>query len=228
MSDIKRINVNGSGSVINPDYNAKLNHTDASLFTANALNGLVGYNPTNGINMQNAVDVLAIKHSKLESKTVYVANSDSDSDLDLADEEGNVLARFSDGHFQTLNFDSSVVIDTLEEISQTHPYIENSINRSDLSIEDENGNSILLLKDGHIITKSFNSKRQSKIFSSDNSNKDFNICDELGNVLVQFEHGHIKTKNFDSENISYSQFADRPASGYENFLIDVDTNILNS
>lgn len=46
-----------------------------------------------------------------DSKKVLVQSS-SDTDLDIADEKGNVLARFTDGHIKTKNFDSSNISST--------------------------------------------------------------------------------------------------------------------
>ena len=93
MSDIKRINVNSNKATINPDYDAKLNYTDASLFTTDALKNIAGYKPANGINMQNADDDLA----KKQAITPYVKDY-SDSDLDIKDENGYVLTKFNQGH----------------------------------------------------------------------------------------------------------------------------------
>ena len=200
MSDIKRINVNSNKATINPDYDAKLNHTDASLFTADSLYGLAGYNPANGINMQNAVDVLAKKHSKLEYKAAYVTESDSESDLDIGDSEGNILISLSDGHLQTLNFDSSIMTDRvniLEEQTNTYPYIETSDSDSDLDISDENKNVLARFSEGHFKVKRFDTRKAS-IQVLDDSDTDLNIGDENGNIIVQFSEGHIKTKNFDS------------------------------
>ncbi|MCR5071213.1 MAG: hypothetical protein K6A62_04730 [Bacteroidales bacterium] len=41
---------------------------------------------------------------------VAVQDSGNDADLDVSDENGNVLARFKNGHFRTKNFDSSNVL----------------------------------------------------------------------------------------------------------------------
>ena len=103
MSDIKRVNINGSASIINPDYDAKLNHTDASLFTTDALKYIAGYNPANGINMQNAVDVLA----KKQAITPYVKDY-SDSDLDIKDENGYVLSKFNHTEYVVLQAKKSM------------------------------------------------------------------------------------------------------------------------
>ena len=251
MSDIKRVNVNGSGSIINPDYDAKLNHTDASLFTAGALSKIAGYNPANGINMQNAVDVLA----KKQAITPYVKDY-SDSDLSISDESGYVLARFNNGHFQTLNFDSRKTTDSsfikynpelngtdsslfsveelqkingydskygitvqntidilankhieLEEESKKHPYIDDKLYDSDLDISDENGNIIAQFANGHFQTLNFDSSlitnkiktlENTEIQISNTNKCDFEIVDSSGYVIMRIADGNIKTKNFNS------------------------------
>ena len=88
--------------------------------------------------------------------------SSSPSDLDLCDEGGNVLARFSGGHFQTKKFDSRNMLSEREASS------------GDFEITDEDGNVILRLVGGHIKTKKFNSasfesKRKLKILAVGNS-----------------------------------------------------------
>ncbi len=184
MSDIKRVNVNGSGSIINPDYDVKLNHTDASLFTAISLNEINGYDPTKGINIQNAIDVLAQKHIILEeeSKThPYITESEDENDnsaLDISDTDGNVVVRFYEGHIQTKNFDSSAII------KDVVTYEENGLMISDDKIK------LDTVEEGAIDNLIYN--------RSDNSSAVLNLSDENGYVIVQFKDGHIKTKNFDS------------------------------
>jgi len=177
MSDIKRINVNSNKATINPDYDAKLNHTDASLFTADALKHIAGYNPSNGINIQNAVDVLAKKHSSLESKAAYISDSYTDSDLDLTDESGYVLARFNKGHFQTLNFDSS------KDATTENRGLMSAVDKTKLNTVEE-GAEVNDVKTDDTTT-----------------NADLDFSDEQGNVLIRASEGHIKTNNFDSSAI---------------------------
>jgi len=150
--------------------------------------------------MQNAVDVLAKKHSKLESKAekaAYITESESDSDLDIGDSEGNVLARFSDGHFQTLNFDSSVVMTKLDGL-HNDVYTKYDDSLSSLNIGDVEGNVLVKFSNGHIKTQNFDSRKKFAEIQVDNSLSELNIGDDAGNVLVKFIDGHIKTQKFDS------------------------------
>lgn len=71
------------------------------------------------------------------------------SDLEIGDENGNILARFSRGHIQTKNFDSADIKSDIEVEDNDY---------SDLDISDDKGNIILRLKDGHIQTKNFDSR----------------------------------------------------------------------
>ncbi len=92
-------------------------------------------------------------------------------------------------------------------------------NASDLDITDEYGNVLVRFKDGGVQTKEFDSSKVN-LETDAQYNSDLDISDEYGNVLVRFKDGGIKTKNFDSK-----RFADAPASGYENFLVQVNVGI---
>ena len=143
-----------------------------------------------------------------------VDSSDGDSELDIADGQGNVIVRLDDGHIQTKYFDSSWVLNEIEYIEDNavmNALIDTPY--SDLDIVDTSGNVILRLNEGHIQTKNFNSIDCSEFdFDKDypytishvysqKDESDFDLADSSGNVLVRFVNGHIKTKNFDSENI---------------------------
>ena len=83
------------------------------------------------------------------------------------------------------------------------PSIDNTTD-IDFSINDEEGNMILLMNNGHIKTQKFDSEKngQTEIGTSGN---DFEISDEKNYPLCVFKDGHIKTQKFDSEKISTSK-----------------------
>ena len=120
------------------------------------------------------------------------ANTTSKSDLDVADEQGNILAEFSQGEFKTKNFD------TRESASA-----KDDFETSDLGIADEQGNTILKLENGEIKTKNFDSSEATSAVTTENGG-DAEIADEHGNVLLRLSSGHIKTKNFDSSDLDNS------------------------
>lgn len=73
-------------------------------------------------------------------------------DLDIADENDNVLARFYNGHFKTKFFDSvNVITKMIIDLAN------NSV--SDLDIKDENGNTLVRFANGHIRTLHFDSSK---------------------------------------------------------------------
>lgn len=95
-------------------------------------------------NVQGAIDYM----NSLTPSITDVLNTD----LDISDEHGHILARFSEGEVKTKNFDSG-------ETVVTEP-----ISIADIAIVDESGKILLYCKDGHIKTKNFDSyKSKSKI-----------------------------------------------------------------
>ena len=99
------------------------------------------------------------------------------------------------------------------------------VTSSDLEFSDENGNILVRFSGGHIQVKNFSSADINMSAGDDDTSFDLSIADENGNVLVAFANGEIKTKNFDSRNLS---FADKPAGGFENFLVKVNIGIENN
>ena len=70
-----------------------------------------------------------------------------ESDLDIADEDGNVLVMFSGGHVQTKNFDSREIKTSVDNTES-----------ADFAVADEDGNVVLSVSGGHIRTKNFDSE----------------------------------------------------------------------
>lgn len=58
-------------------------------------------------NLQGTVDDVANLKSEIEDIPTIAGTNETDSDLDIADSQGYVVARFSDGHIQTKEFDSA-------------------------------------------------------------------------------------------------------------------------
>lgn len=74
------------------------------------------------------------------------------SDLDISDEQGNVLARFTEGHIKTKNFDSS---------QSSEVVALGDTDWNGLEIADEANNTVVRFIGGHIKTKNFNSENNS-------------------------------------------------------------------
>lgn len=69
----------------------------------------------------------------------------------------------------------------------------------DFGIYDEDYNALMQLKEGHVMTKHFDSRKSPA--TDANTATDFEITDPEGNVIMRIENGHIKTKRFDSSRI---------------------------
>ena len=91
---------------------------------------------------------------------------ETEADLYVCDNNGNVLAEFADGHIKTKNFDSGDIEERVEALEETpapsgYEYIP-SINPTnadaDLYIADENGNAIARFGYGHMQTRDFDSR----------------------------------------------------------------------
>ena len=131
-------------------------------------------------------------------KTTGVKEADDDSDLSISDDEGNVIVTFHGGQVKTKGFNSTGVNDFVEFSDINFASNKNTLENSDLDISDEQGNVIVSLKDGDIVTKNFNST-DSTTGKYDSSEDVFSLSDTDGNVVLSVTNeGHIKTKSFDS------------------------------
>ena len=110
-------------------------------------------------------------------------SNQSNSDFDIADDEGNILVRIAGGHIKTKEFDSSknsftkadmAKVAGIEEGAQVNDVVTNNTTDADLTLSDENNNIIVMFKEGHIRTKNFNSS------TVQNTNKKLKIC-AIGN-----------------------------------------------
>ena len=77
---------------------------------------------------------------------------------------------------------------------------DESFENFDFSINDENNRSVLLLKKGHVITKNFDSGKNS-FGNIDSDVCDLSFSDEQNRNIVVFKNGHIRTKNFNSKDV---------------------------
>ena len=103
---------------------------------------------------------------------------EDDANLYIADIDGYVLAKFSGGHIQTQNFDSSEIGD-LEDLETTDKTsLVDAINE----VKNETG-------------------KNAPSLALTDSTANIDIADSNGNVVVRFENGHIYTKNFGSSDV---------------------------
>lgn len=96
-------------------------------------------------------EVAELKSAKADKSTTpgIVEPEETGADLYVCDSDGNVIAKFVDGHIVTKNFDSSSI--------QFDLIMEADSDEADLYISDSFGNVVAEFKDGHIVTKNFDS-----------------------------------------------------------------------
>lgn len=107
-------------------------------------------------------------------------------DLDVSDSTGNVIARFSDGHFQTKEFDSRDVGALTPEASLT------DIGKA-LIVKQVSGGKATAYEFGETGGESY-----VEVNETTKENVDIDFADLRGNVLLRLKDGHIQTKEFDS------------------------------
>lgn len=135
--------------------------------------------------------------------------NDINADFDIADDSNHSIARFTDGHIQTQNFDSRDINKIKQNVGL--------INYQEFSDESDYYVGNIVLHDGLLYKFTSNhtsgSWDSSEVEETDitdniekstdviNSSYDFDIADENGLSILRVSNGYLKTKNFDSENI---------------------------
>lgn len=122
-------------------------------------------------------------------KDVLVVTKDANPDIELADSIGHVLLKVGGGHIKVKNFDSSdIKKENLSEDLQMEldsPTSVTDTDTADVALSDDNNNIVLMVKNGHVITKNFNSERftpnDGQFIINDWSSK--NIC-FLGDSII--------------------------------------------
>lgn len=124
-----------------------------------------------------------LKEDLSELPKIATPEDATEADLYICDANGNVLAKFEDGHIKTKNFDSSEVgTDMVKEAGKTD---------ADLYICDSFGNVIAEFKNGHIATKNFDSSGIASDISemSENIEKNTDEINALKRARVRMKFG---------------------------------------
>ena len=98
--------------------------------------------------LQEAVDEIPELSTEITNCSETKTSNAPSVDLDVSDEEGNVIVRFSGGNVKTKNFDSE---ETTGISNQT------TDGNADLYVADSSGNGLIRFSEGNIQTKYFNS-----------------------------------------------------------------------
>ena len=180
-------------------------------------------------------EISGLKNALTQLGTVpKIAGTDAvNVDLDITDTDGNVLARFANGHIQTKEFDSTDVNDDIADLKSGKIDIaqgvanagkalvvgaDGDVSPKDITIELDDtltqqgeaadakavGDAIDDVEDS-IAEVNYNLWKFPEIKNTSDADSDLLVTDSNGNAIVQFADGHIKTKNFDSENAASEQ-----------------------
>lgn len=171
-----------------------------------------------------------------------IKESDAEGvDLDLADPNGNVIARFEDGHIKTKEFDSSELGDLLDDKQDILTFDSTPTSASNnpvtsggvyTALEDKQdvlsfdsaptSGSTNPVTSGGVYSAIQNASGDAAVKESDAVDVDLDVTDSSGNVLVRFEDGHIKTKNFDSSDIDVEPLVDSVHASSDDNLVLAD------
>lgn len=122
---------------------------DLYCFTADHNSGTWTGSDVTAAVLCNDVSDLKSNVTEMGTPPKIVEPEETEADLYVCDSDGNVIAKFVDGHIVTKNFDSaSIQLDLIMEADS---------DEADLYIADSFGNVVAEFKDGHIVTKNFDS-----------------------------------------------------------------------
>lgn len=132
------------------------------------------------------------------------------SDLNITDQQGNVIARFANGHISTKNFNSSELASSFQS-KQDAPADAGSVGQ-------------VLTLNGNLQPTWMKSagNDDSSIKVTPRQNVDLDITDGSGSVLARFSNGHFKTKYFDTSTIDSIAL---PLGGKEDQIIVKNSSV---
>lgn len=151
---------------------------------------------------------------ELNSVGSNVVDASTSTDLDISDENGNVIMRLKDGHFQVKNFSSVDALESIQAILSNTGFnnVPEFDEETNYSVGDivRYGKYVYVFTSAHTAGKwnSAEAERtvlisESQVEVMDNTNAaDLDISDGNGNVIMRLKDGHIKTKFFDSSKIT--------------------------
>ena len=149
---------------------------------------------------------------------VDVTNNESESDLDISDEQNNVLARFAGGHLQVKNFSTVDVLDSIQAILSNVGFdnVPAFDEETDYAVGDtvRYGKYVYVFTSAHTAGEWNDAEAEKTVLipqvkvTDNDLESDLDFSDEEGNVLMRLANGHIKTKYFDSSELSNKKYVD--------------------
>lgn len=179
---------------------------DGSAWTAGGEYGAVATDTTLTQSGMPA-DAEAVGEALDSVKSSFPGIRDSDAvdvDLDISDTQGNVIARFADGHIQTKEFDSSVVLSDVATLKTDVEDINSNV--GDLSdLETSAKDSLVSAINEAAQSGGSGGGGADIIRNSDAVDVDVDIADSSGNVVMRLADGHIRTSKFSSDDGEYTK-----------------------
>ena len=120
------------------------------------------------------------------------------ADFDIADTDGNIVARFNNGHIETKNFRSEDLADERQAIEQSIASLTNEINALNETLENIRNEFNYAISS---VQNDISNLYSTAVFASESDLGDLVIADRQFNILVRFHDGHIETKNFRSADL---------------------------
>lgn len=125
------------------------------------------------------------------SPTVQVTDITGGHQVAITDQDGTHTFDVMDGEVTQEEFD-----ELKSAVEKSPEVVESDAENVDLDVSDTDGNVILRLQDGHLLTKYFNSKNQPVSSSGSNATADLDISDVNGNVVLRLKDGEIYVRHF--------------------------------
>lgn len=138
-----------------------------------------------------------------DGDAIVTTDDNASSDLDVADDNGNVLIQAKNGHIRTKNFDSSKDATTEER---------GLMSASDKIALNTAAQKLSTIEEGAEVND---------VEIKDSESGDLDFSDDGGNVVMRLANGHIRSKKFDSSKIIESLM------DYENVL-NMPQNLVKS
>lgn len=155
----------------------------------------------NGVNVPSSVRNGGMSVKFINSGTnkyekwIYTLNSISDADIANVENWIGVDVKPTSNSKNLV--ESGGVKEYVDE--KTTDVVEyESVEGSDLELNDGDGGTLVQFREGHIKTKNFDSSQIGKDVSFEPDDEDLELADNDGGVLAKFANGHIQTKNFNS------------------------------
>lgn len=139
----------GEALIIGSDGIVTTGEAGVSVDTTLTESGKAADAKTVGDNLNSIGQNISGLSQKINEKPSITSPEESEADLYICDQQGNVIGEFIDGHIKTKNFDSSAI--------SADMIMEADSSEADLYICDSFGNVIAELINGHIKTKNFDS-----------------------------------------------------------------------